>query len=258
MPIITLTTDLGNKDYYLSQVKAKILSQSPDLQIVDVTHQIDKYDVAQAAFVLKNILDDFPKDTVHIVGVGTKAIDNMVHLGIRYKNQYIITADSGLFNLIARFHPDLVVELQMNLESDYPNFPVKDLYAPAAVHLATGGTLEVIGRRTDKMTQRVLMAPTVGPDQITGSIIYVDDYVNAISNITTDLIKEIGKGREYALGFVSPSYTIEQISMRYSDVTEGERLALINSAGHLEIAMNQGRASDLIGLHPGTTIVMQF
>lgn len=258
MPIITLTTDLGHKDYYLSQVKAKILSQSPDIQIVDITHEIDKFDIAQAAFVLKNVLDDFPKDTVHIVGVGTKAIDNIPHIGIRYKNQYIITADSGLFNLIARFHPDLVVEIQMNLDTDFLSFPVKDLYAPAAVHLATGGTLEVIGRRTDKLTQRVMMAPTIGPDQITGSIIYVDGYGNAISNITGDLIKEVGKGRDYAIGFISPQYTIERLSKRYGDVPESERLALINSAGHLEIAMNQGRASDLLGLHPGTTIVMQF
>jgi S-adenosyl-L-methionine hydrolase (adenosine-forming) len=258
MPVITLTTDLGLDDYYLALVKAKILSQLPDAQIIDISHSINPFDIAEAAFVLKTILKEFPKDTIHIVAVGTEAVDDIRHIGIRYKDRYILTADTGLFSLIADQHADLIVELQMNIESDVLIFPARDLYAPAAVFLANGGTLEVIGRRTDKLVERISVKPTTGHDYIKGAVIYVDKYGNAISNIDNTLIKEIGKGREFHIGFVQKGYEMTEIKKRYSDVPLGDRLALMNSAGHLEIAINQGHAANLLGLHTGATVIMTF
>jgi len=258
MPIITLTSDLGLDDHYLAMVKAKILSQKPDAQIIDVNHSIHKFNIAEAAFVLKTMLKEFPKDTIHIVAVGTQAIDDITHLGIRYQDQYILTADTGLFSLIAEQHPDLLVELQMKVDTDVRIFPMRDLYAPAAVYLSNGGTLEVIGRRVESYNERVLLKPTIGSDYIKGAVIYVDGYGNAISNIDKKLIKEIGKGREFLIGFVQKGYEMTEIKQRYSDVTMGERLALINSAGHLEIAINQGHAADLLGLNVGESVIMTF
>lgn len=258
MPIITLTSDLGYQDHYLAMVKAKILSQKPDAQIIDINHSIHKFNIAEAAFVLKTMLGEFPKDTIHIVGVGTQSIDDIAHLGIRYRDQYILTADTGLLSLIADQHPDLVVELQMNIDTDIRLFPMRDLYAPAAVHLSNGGTLEVIGRRVETFKERVLLKPTTGSDYIKGAVIYVDGYGNAISNIDTKLIKEVGKGREFLIGFVQKGYEMTDIKLRYTDVAMGERLALINSSGHLEIAINQGHAADLLGLHAGESVIMTF
>lgn len=258
MPVITLTTDLGLNDYYLALVKAKILSQLPDAQIIDISHSINPFDIAEAAYVLKTILKEFPKDTIHIVAVGTQAVDDIRHLGIRYKESYILTADSGLFSLIADQHPDLVVELQMKVDSDVLMFPARDLYAPASVFLANGGTLEVIGRRVENLVERLSVKPTVGLDYIKGAVIYVDSYGNAITNIESSLIKSIGKGREFHIGFVLKGYEMTDIKKRYSEVTEGDRLALINSAGHLEIAINQGHAANLLGLHKGAVVIMTF
>ena len=258
MPVITLTTDLGLKDYYLALVKAKILSQIPDAQIIDVSHSINSFDIAEAAFVLKTILKEFPKDSIHIVAVGSQAVDDIRHIGIRYKDRYILTADTGLFSLIADQHPDLVVELQMNIESDVLTFPIRDMYAPAAVFLAKGGTLEVIGRRTEQLVERMSVKPTTGSDFIKGAIIYVDKYGNAISNIDANLIKEIGKGREFLIGFAHKGAEMTEIKKRYSDTPMGDRLALINTAGHLEIAINQGHAANLLGLHKGAAVIMTF
>jgi hypothetical protein len=258
MPIITLTSDLGYDDHYLAMVKAKIFSQKPDAQIIDISHSVDSFNIAEAAYIVKSILREFPKDTIHIVAVGTKSIDDITHLGIRYQDQFILTADTGFFSLIAEQHPDIVVELQMNVDTDVRIFPMRDLYAPAAVYLSTGGTLEVIGRRIDKLTERVLIKPTTGPDYIKGVVIYVDRFGNAISNIDTKLIKEVGKGREFLIGFVQKGYEMSEIKKRYSDAEPGDRLALINSSGHLEIAINEGHAADLLGLHPGEAVIMTF
>ena len=167
-PIVTLTTDLGGRDFYLSTIKAKLLSQDVDCHIIDISHEIDKFNIAEAAFVLKNVMTDFPKGTIHIIGVGSGATDEGRHLGIQYKGQYILTADNGFFSLIADHHPDLIVDLQMNLDTDAPNFPTRDLYVPAALHLARGGTLEVIGRRTEQYAQRTLIQPVKGEDYLKG------------------------------------------------------------------------------------------
>lgn len=258
MPIITLTTDLGTNDFYLSTVKAKILSQFPDIQIIDISHSIDKFNIAEASFMLKSAMSDFPKDTIHLVGVGEQSIDSIRHLGIRYKDQYLICADNGFFSLIANQHADLMVEIQMNIDTDILTFPTRDLYVPAALHLARGGTLEVIGKRTEEFQKRSLIQPVTGDGYIKGMVIYVDDYGNAISNITRELFKSVGKGREFLIGFIHKGYEINSIDQRYSDSSEGDRLAMFNSAGYLEIAINHGHAANLLGLHKGETIIISF
>ena len=220
------------------------MSQDVECQIIDITHDIDKFNIAEAAFVLKNVMSDFPKGTIHIIGVGSGATDEGRHLGIQYKGQYIITADNGFFSLIADHHPDLIVDIQLNLDTDAPNFPTRDLYVPAALHLARGGTLEVFGRRTE--------------EYLKGMVIYVDGYGNAITNIERELFKNVGKGRHFLIGFIHKGYEIDEIDTRYSDASEGDRLALFNSAGYLEIAINHGHAGNLLGLDKGETIIVSF
>jgi S-adenosylmethionine hydrolase len=259
MPLITLTTDLGTTDPYLAMVKAKILTQSPDAQIIDITHSIQPYDIGETAFIIKSILNHFPKDTIHIVGVDTRSIGSIAHLGVRYRNQFILTANNGILSLIAdEYHPDVIVELTMNIDTNQLNFPVRDLYAPAAAYLAKGGSLEVIGRKIDTLPKRTMFQPQVGNDYIKGQVIYVDHYGNAISNIHINLIKEVAKGRDFLIGFVTKGYELHEIKARYDEAPLNERLAIINSAGYLEIAINQGHAANLLGLQKYETIIMTF
>ncbi|MEX2595754.1 MAG: SAM-dependent chlorinase/fluorinase, partial [Salibacteraceae bacterium] len=242
----------------LALVKAKILTQLPDAHIIDISHNIANFDIAEAAFILKMVLDEFPKDTIHIVGVGSQDVDKIEHLGVRYKNQYILTANNGFLSLIAEQHPDTLVELTMNIESDVLTFPVRDLYAPAAAYLANGGTLEVIGRKVENTVSRMMIHPTTGSDYIHGRIVYVDKYGNAISNIHQSLFKKIRQDRGFLIGFVHKGYEIDHLSQRYGDVPKSERLALFNSGGYLEIAINEGHASDLLGLDKSETIIITF
>lgn len=257
-PIITLTTDLGHGDYYLSLIKAKIYSQDVDCQIIDISHNIDKFNLGEAAFVLKSVLPSFPKGTIHIVGVASGAVDEGRHLVFSYLNQFIITADNGFFSLIADHHPDLVVELKINLDTDDVNFPSRDLYAQAATLLARGVTPEVIGQPIQDYQKRAMLQPVIGDGFIKGSITYVDNYGNAISNVNKELFKKVGKGRSFIVGFIQKGYEINEISRRYSDASEGDRLAMFNSAGMLEVAINHGNASHLLGLEKGETIIISF
>lgn len=257
-PIITLTTDLGYGDYYLSMIKAKIYSQGTDFQIIDISHEIDKFNLAEAAFVLKSVMPNFPKGTIHIIGVSPGAVDEGRHLVFSYLNQFIITADNGFFSLIADHHPDMVVELNIKLDTDEVNFPTRDLYAPAAALLARGVTLEVIGNQITDYQRRAMLQPVIGDGYIKGAVTYIDNYGNAICNISKELFVKIGKGRGFIIGFVQRGYDMNIIDNRYSDASEGDRLALFNSAGLLEISINHGNASNLLGLEKGETIIISF
>ncbi|GAB5540011.1 MAG: SAM-dependent chlorinase/fluorinase [Salibacteraceae bacterium] len=258
MPIVTLITDLGTSDFYLSMVKAKLLSEKTQFEIVDISHDVAQFDIAQAAFVLKNVMEHFPAGTIHLMGVATGSTDHTRHLAIEYNGQYIITADNGFFSLIAEKQPDLIVELRMNLDTDFKNFPLRDLYTKAAAHILRGGTLEVIGKRTDDYLNRTMFQPTIGDGYISGVVAYVYNYGNAITNIHQSLIKQVGKGRDYLIGFTQKGYELHSIEERYEDTSEGDRVAIINSAGYLEIAIMHGNASQLLGLERGETVIISF
>lgn len=257
-PLITLTTDLGIKDYYLASIKGRILSQMADAQIIDINNDVKQFSVLEAAYMLKNVINDFPKGTIHIVGVGSKAINDIQHLIIEYKNQWIITANNGLFNLITDDKPMFAGIVNVDPKMDILTFPARDLYAPIAVHLAKGGDPREITTVTDDLAKSIQLQPTTGEGFIRGSVQYVDAFGNAITNIHRSIIDKVGRGAEYIVGFRRKGFDIKRMSKRYSDVPPSERLALYNSAGYLEIAINEGHAANLLGLHTEEAVIISF
>jgi len=256
MAIITLISDLGIKDYYVSAVKGAILSQYSEASIVDITHLIPSFNIQEAAYVLRNAYSNFPEGTVHIIGVNTEATSQTPHIALQVSGHYFIGADNGIFSLMFDKIPDKIVALNIATDNSSPNFPIRDTFAKAACHLARGGTLELIGTLKKEVNQRIMYRPVTAGDSIKGGIIYIDSYSNVVTNITNDLIKDIGKGRQFLIQF--GSHEISKLSKTYNDVVEGEILTLFNAAGNLEIAMNRGKASQLLNLHFGDTITLQF
>ena len=258
MSIITLISDLGTKDHYSALVKAKILSQAPNSQIIDITHDVAKHNIGQAAYILKSIVMEFPEDSTHIVSVGSKSSVSEHHIAIRYRNRNLILPDNGMFMLFAEYRPDKIVRIQLNLSTGFLAFPMKDVYAPAAAHLANGGDFDGLGPATPKIVEALSVKPTFSEDSIHGQIIYVDDYGNAVSNITEALIQEVGKGKAYSVGMSHQGANIHELSKAYDQNPLGDRLALINGSGHLEVAVNQGRADHLLGLKVDEPIIVVF
>lgn len=264
MAIITLTTDMGLKDYYVASVKGAILTQFEDAHIIDISHSIPPFDIATASFVIRNTYRDFPKGTVHIIGVNPEADLQTSHLVVEYDEHFFIGADNGIFSLLFDRLPSNIVELNISQDSDEMTFPTKHVFVKAACHLARGGTMEVIGRRIEEVRQRELFRAVVEGNIIRGQVIYIDSYGNVISNITESLFKEVGKGRPFTIYFRRASYDIHQISKAYHDVPEGEKLALFSATGYLEIAINKGvegsggGANKLFGLKLNDTVRIEF
>lgn len=256
MAIITLTTDLGLKDYYVSTIKGAIYSQLPEVTIVDISHDIQPFDISQASFIIKNSYPSFPAGTVHIIGVNAQPESNTPFVAVQAGGHFFVGADNGIFSLLFDIHPEKVVQLNIKGEKEFQTFPVRDVFVKAACHIARGGTLEVIGTLKNELTQRMLFKPHITANSIRGMVTYIDSYENVICNISQPLFREIGRGR--AFGITMRTNSVDMIFENYNDVADGEIIAMFNSTGFLEIAINKGKASSLLNLKLGDTISIEF
>jgi hypothetical protein len=256
MPVITLTSDWGNKDHYLASVKGAILKQIPEARIIDISHKISPHNLTEAAFVIKNCYRDFPLGTIHILGISTEESEECPHTAVLADGQYFIGADNGIFSLIFDDPPEKIIEITLIQDTEHFTFSSRDRFVKAAAVLAESGDISKLGHERDSLTEKILFAPVVEPNLIKGLVIYIDNYENVITNISLEKFKEIGKNRKFTIG--CRGNEIHRIHESYSDVPVGEILALFGTNGHLEIAMNNGTASSLLGLYMNDPVRVEF
>lgn len=255
---------MGLKDYYVAAVKGAIYSQCKDVVVVDVTHNIPPFDIAQASFVMRNTYVDFPEGTIHIISVNPEEDEQTEHFLVKHKGQYFIAADNGIFSLMFDGPPEQVFALSISQESDELTFPTKHLFVKAACHLARGGTPEVIGKKREKVTERSQFRPVVDANSIRGAVIFIDGYGNVVTNIEKQTFNTVGRGRPFKIILKMERYVIRTIHKKYNDVQEGEMIALFGAGGNLEIAINRGvegsggGASQLFGLKMRDVIRVDF
>jgi S-adenosylmethionine hydrolase len=252
MPIITLTTDLGLKDHYVGAIKGSIYSRMADVTIVDISHQVPTYNIQDAAYIIRNAYGTFPKGSIHIIGIRSEHTGLSSHVIVLADGHYFIGADNGIFSLLF----DSGFEKAVELPPSASTFPTKDVFAPVATALAKGEVMENFGAAKEHLLERMpFRAATMG-DMIRGTVEYIDSYGNVMCNISENLFKQVGKGRPFTIEFAR--YEIAKISRNYSDVPEGEILAIFNSTGQLEIAMHSDKASSMLNLKLNDSITIRF
>lgn len=257
MAIITLTTDLGSKDFYQAALKGSILSLLPTVNIVDISHDIPAFNIPQAAFVLKNSFHYFPKATVHLIGIDSVFNADTRYLALKYQDHFFVGSDNGIFSLLFDAPPDEMVELNIMQDLKFLHFPLSDILTKAAVHLAKGGALTDIGIPAGNLEEKMMLHPVIEKDILRGSVIYIDSFQNVITNITKDLFTRLQENRNFRL-FFKRNESISQLSWHYNEVPEGEKLCMFGISNHLEIAINKGNASGLLGLHIGDIVRIEF
>jgi len=256
MPIITLTSDWGLKDHYLAAVKGSILSSLPGANIVDISHQVEPFDLKQAAFLVRNTYPHFPKGSVHIISIQSEETTQYSHVAVEIEGQFFIGNDNGIFPMIFDRLPDKIIEMNIPHDTDKFTFPTRDRFVKAAVHLLKGSAIEELGHPKAIWSEQILFKPVISGNVIKGIIIYVDNYENVVTNITEELFNAQVKGRKFLIECRGES--IASISQSYLDVPMGEPLALFSSTGNLEIAINQGKASSLLGLYMSDPVRVEF
>ncbi len=247
MPLITLTSDIGQQDFLIGAVKGQLLQANPAFNIVDVSHSLSPFNYPQAAYVCRNAIKNFPEQTFHIVLINLFDQRPEHLLLIKHNNQYIGCADNGLITMILEELPMDIVALPLNKSSQKNTLYCAAVFAKAFDDILCGKTLPEIGDDSVSIEVKNHLRPLLGNNWIEGQIIFIDNFENVIINITKDEFEEQRRGRSFKIIFKRDE-VIDKISDTYADVTESEKLALFNSAGYLEIAINKGNAAGLFGL----------
>jgi S-adenosylmethionine hydrolase len=265
MSIITLTTDYGLKDHFVGALKGKLLSEYSEATIIDISHYIDPFNTVEASYILGAAYSSFPKGTVHLIGVDMEFNKENQHIAMQWNNHYFIAADNGILSMLSqKIVPQKIVAINIHdrLPSDATDL---DVFVKVACHIAKGGLLNVIGKEITAIKQVTDLQAVVADDgnSLKGYVIYIDHFGNVVTNISKKQFLEVAKGRPYEI--VLKTKNIKTILPNYSSIAtsdkyeiknyEGEKLAIFNEAGFLEIAIFRsnpskvGSANSLLGLN---------
>ena len=255
MAIVTLLTDSGENDHYVAAVKAKILGINPGVRIVDITHRIIPCDIGYAAFVLRSIFRDFPEGTVHLVGVHATGNRGDAPIALQLEDHFFVGADNGLFGLISDNAHTKVVELN-SINTIDSTFPERDIFAPAAVKLASGIAISDLGKPMATFKKMIDRQVKATKKQIVGHVIHVDHYGNLITNIPQEAFSILSKNKVYTIQFGGEKF--RRVHTNYHQAEEGECFLLFNSLGLLEIGIYKGNASELLGLDYDSMVNITF
>ncbi|MBE0653829.1 MAG: SAM-dependent chlorinase/fluorinase [Bacteroidales bacterium] len=258
MPVITLTSDWSQNDYYLAAVKGQILKIDESIRIIDLNHSIKAFNTPQAAFVLRNSFHHFPAGSVHINFVNSERSGNQDFLAISAHDHYFIGTDNGAFSLIINGPAETAVRLKSLEKNDHSSFPGLLTFTSAACKLIRDADIGQLGEKIDHVKERVPLRATIDENCITGTVIYTDSYGNVITNINRELFERIGKNQSFEIYVQSKHYMINCIYPSYSQVPAGELVAVFNSAGLLEIAIHNGNAHKLLNLGMNSNIRIEF
>ncbi|MDC8104212.1 SAM hydrolase/SAM-dependent halogenase family protein [Chryseobacterium sp. PTM-20240506] len=274
MSIITLTSDFGNLDYRVSAMKGKILSLNPEVNIIDITHEIQAYNLIQTSYIIRNAYKHFPKGTIHILSVDSFYHKSRKNILYKADGSYFLAADNGLLSLVFfDIKPEAIYEITLNNRfDDIINFTSTDIFVPAAVHLANSGLPEVIGRKIKSVKELLFPKPVYNETEkmIIGEVMYIDNFGNIISNINKDFFEAAGKGHEnftikfrnLSLSKVFSSHT--EVVSDWNRETEfhGQSAAIFNDSQLLELTIYKGSkkngARSLFGLNVGGNIYIEF
>ncbi|MBC7495058.1 MAG: SAM-dependent chlorinase/fluorinase [Flavobacterium sp.] len=273
MSIITLTTDYGLKDHFVGALKGKVLSNYPEAVLVDLSHLVDPFNISETSYILNAASPNFPIGTVHIVGVDCERNRENEHIALKWNDQYFIAADNGILSLLTQ-----VVAAQKIVKINIHEFMLNnstdmDVFIKVAIHLAKGGMLHEVGEEISAIKEVTEAQPITSADlkTIKGTIVYIDHYGNAVTNISKKVFQAIATDRTFTIK--TRNTVIKTILERYSDLgakdnasikdQESKTVAVFNENNVLEIAIyksNQsfGSANSLLGLNYRDVVTIEF
>lgn len=251
--IVTLLTDYGTDDYYVTLLKASLYTHVSNIEIVDISHLIKKQDIMEAAFFLSGVYGRFPVGTIHCALVHTFYHKHSNLIVFDHQGHKFIGPNNGLFSLIFDHIPDPIYALDepITVSNQY------ELAAHAVAHIADTNAIEDIGPKLDHFEKKISLQPVITSDQIRATIIHIDHFGNVMVNVDHDTFNKVRKGRKFEI-FYKATDPITTLSNSYCDKMIGDVCAFFNTIGILEIAVNMGNAHELLNLNKNETIQINF
>lgn len=263
--IITLTTDFGLKDHYVGALKGMIYSKVPSVNIVDISHQVSPFVIYEASYIVSASYGHFPEGTLHLILVDAEINQENKPVLVEWNKHYFLSSDNGILSLITHGAvPDNIISIPFGERADSTLF-----FVEKATELLNGKSILELGQKIENLKEVPPLKATISKDnsRITGNIIHIDHYGNAISNISKELFEKVRNGRNFQILF--RSYRITKIHQSYIGYSAektaeiGGKIAIFNPYNLLEIALykgssKSGTASTLFGLEYQSTISVQF
>ena len=250
------------------------MSEYPEATIIDISHDIDPFNTVEGSYIIGASYVSFPKGTVHLIGVDLEFNKENQHIVMQWNDHYFIAADNGILSMLSqKIVPQKIVAI--NIHDRLPNDATDlDVFVKVACHIAKGGLLNIIGKELKNIKQVVDLQAVIANDgnSLKGYVIYIDHFGNVVTNISKKQFLEVAKGRPYEIVMrtkniktILPNYSAIASSEKYEIKNyEGEKLAIFNEAGFLEIAIFRsnpskvGSASSLLGLNYRDVINIKF
>ncbi len=264
--IITLTTDFGYFDEYVGLMKGVILSHSPTLQIVDLTHAIPRHNIGHGAYVLHAASHFFPPETVHIIVVDPGVGSTRRIVLLEAKGQRYIGPDNGVFTLFIVNNECsrafLITNETLFRKSVSNTFHGRDIMAPVAARICTGMPLQEVGPEIKISELKSVPLPSIhllpAGKGLIGSVVSIDNFGNSTTNITREQCRDLFK--DIPLNNISvtiKNHRIKGITTSYANVPQGSVLAIFGSREYLEIAINQGNAAHALQIQAGDNVELK-
>ena len=255
-PIITLLTDFGTKDHYVASMKGVILNINPQCLLVDITHQVNPYDIEEGAFILASAYSYFPKGTIHlsVVDPGVGGIRKPIL--IVTQNYFFVGPDNGLFTYIAQ--REKVKQVVALTKKKYffskisSTFHGRDIFAPVAAHLSLGIKPNAFGHKIDSLECLGFEEPFIKEGKLLGEILHVDTFGNLVINIDEGKLFRFIQRRSFVIR--AGRKTIHGLKKGYWEAKKGELIALWGSGGFLEISIREGNAQKILKVKKGDPV----
>jgi S-adenosyl-L-methionine hydrolase (adenosine-forming) len=249
MSFITLTTEWREDDFFHGILRGKLGTQCPDVVVVTNASGIPPFNIMHGAFVIRNTFSHYPEGTIHIVFINSEGTSDQPHLLVKARGHYFIGADNGIFNLILNSQPDMIIGLDNPDSKDEIS-----LFADTAAAIANGTDPVKLGRKLDSVAEKMPLRATIDKNVIIGSVIFIDSYGNAITNITREIFARVFEGRQFRILIKSNKYFTEKISKSYNEEPVGELVTRFNSVDLLEVSINGADMSSLFGIETGDVV----
>ena len=249
MRVIALLTDFGTRDGYVGAMKGVLAVRAPHACIVDITHDVPAGDVQHAAWVLKTVWSHFPAGTVFLAVVDPGVGSARPAIALAAEDRFAVGPDNGIFTFVA--DSARAVSLAIPIDAS-PVFHGRDVFAPVAASLAGGVSLEDIGAPAESPERLPLPRPERRGEVIEAHVIHIDRFGNCVSDVPAAMLG--GRPVRVEAGAVRTTRLVRT----YAEAREGELVALINSAGHLELATRSGAASERFGIRRGARLLVRL
>lgn len=245
MPLLTLTSDIGIQDYFVSAMKAVMYQRCPDFKLLDISHEIPPFDLPQTAYLINNVSPHFPEGSYHLILVDLFVSSEQPWIFCESGGQYFLSSNNGIIPMILRSNQIKAFEIEGNKKMNIMG--IFNRFLDTILALEAGQAPKEVGEPVKELLIHRSLMPNVQETYLEGRVIFIDRYENVIINITRAEFEEARRGRSFKI-YVMRDEFISQIHNNYAEVPEGRKVAFFNTAGYLEIAINKGNAAGLFGL----------